>query len=81
MISATFTFHVNGDSYWELREKADAVVVEFLQDDNDELVEPSIEDFRSTFSINYDMVIDENTDMEIDSDYRAEVTARVKPRR
>jgi len=82
LISATFTFHVNGDSYWELREKADAVVVEFLQDDTEEeLVEASIEDFRSTFSIGYDMVIDENTDMEIDSDYRAEVTARVKPRR
>jgi len=49
---ATLTFHVTGDSYWELREKADAVIVEFLREDD-----------------------------EVDSDYVAEVTARVKPRR
>ena len=79
MSAATLVFNVTGDSYWELREKADAVLVEFLRDDDSD--ESDISDYKSFFSISYEMAIDENRDMEVDSDYVAEVTARVKPRR
>lgn len=83
MISATFTFYVNGDSYHELKANADAVVVELLKDEDDFENEDiqNMEDFEAVYSVDYELVIDENQDMEVDSDYQAEVTARIKPRR
>lgn len=81
MINVNFTFNVNGDSYRELQEKADSVIVEFLNESEESPEALEFADFRSNFSIDYDMTITENRDMEVDSDYSAEVTARVKPRR
>jgi len=79
--SATFTFNVTGDSYSELQEKADAIVVEFLRDEDSEQEHLDVNNLESFFSVDYDMTVDENQDMEVDSDYRAQVTSRIKPRR
>ena len=77
MVSALFTFHVSGDSYWELREKADSLIFDFLQEDS-ELGE---EELHTHFSISYELSVDENQDMSVDSAYTAMVTARIKTRR
>lgn len=81
MISSSFTFQVTGDSYWEIKEKADDVVVEFLSDEEDVEQNASIDDLKTMFSIDYEFTIYSNQEMEVDSDYRAEVAARIKPRR
>lgn len=81
MISSTFKFDVSGDSYWEIKEKSDAIVVEFLSDEEDIEENASIDDLRTIFSVDYEFSIEANQEMEVDSDYRAEVTARIKPRR
>lgn len=81
MISSTFKFDVSGDSYWEIKEKSDAIVVEFLSDEEDVEQGASIEDLTTMFSVDYEFSIETNQEMEVDSDYRAEVTARIKPRR
>lgn len=67
-----------GDSYWELREKADQIIFDFLREDNE--LEPD-EDFLVQYSITYEMSVDENNDMALESSYSAEVSARIKPRR
>lgn len=81
MISSTFKFDVSGDSYWEIKEKSDAIVVEFLSDEEDIEQDVSIENLTTMFSVDYEFSIETNQEMETDSDYRAEVTARIKPRR
>lgn len=81
MISSTFKFDVLGDSYWEIKEKSDAIVVEFLSDEEDIEQDVSIENLTTMFSVDYEFSIETNQEMETDSDYRAEVTARIKPRR
>lgn len=81
MISSTFKFDVLGDSYWEIKEKSDAIVVEFLSDEEDIEQDVSIENLTTIFSVDYEFSIETNQEMETDSDYRAEVTARIKPRR
>lgn len=78
MVSTLFTFHVAGDSYWELREKADQIIFDFLREDSE--LEPD-EDFLVQYSITYEMSVDENNDMALESSYSAEVSARIKPRR
>jgi hypothetical protein len=70
-----------GDSYWEIKEKSDAIVVEFLSDEEDIEQDVSIENLTTMFSVDYEFSIETNQEMETDSDYRAEVTARIKPRR
>ena len=67
-----------GDSYWELREKADQIIFDFLREDSE--LEPD-EDFLVQYSITYEMSVDENNDMALESSYSAEVSARIKPRR
>lgn len=81
MISSTFKFDVLGDSYWEIKEKSDAIVVEFLSGEEDIEQDVSIENLTTMFSVDYEFSIETNQEMETDSDYRAEVTARIKPRR
>jgi len=81
LISSTFKFDVSGDSYWEIKEKSDAIVVEFLSDEEDIEQDVSIENLTTMFSVDYEFSIETNQEMETDSDYRAEVTARIKPRR
>lgn len=77
MNSTLFTFHVSGDSYWELREKADSLIFDFLREDDDF----DEEDLHTVFSISYELTVDENQDMSVDSAYSATVAARIKTRR
>ena len=76
MTSTTFKFEVSGDSYEGLKNKADALIANFLRDED----EPDFEDeeFLVSYSVNYEMVVSENQDMSNDSNYTAEVTARIK---
>ena len=76
MISTTFKFEVSGDSHEELREKADALIINFLrQEDNLDFED---EDYLVNHSVNYEMIVTENQDMETNSNYTAEVIARMK---
>ena len=77
MVSALFTFHVSGDSYWEIREKADSAIFDFLREGHDF----DEEELSVHFSISYEMTVDENQDMSNDSSYTAAVSARIKTRR
>jgi hypothetical protein len=76
LISTTFKFEVFGDSHEELREKADALIVNFLRQEGG----PGFEDeeYLANHSVNYEMVVTENQDMFSDTNYTAEVTARMK---
>lgn len=76
MISTTFRFEVSGDSHEELREKADALIVNFLRQE-DELEFEDDEDLES-HNVNYEMIVTENQDMSSDTNYTAEVIARIK---
>lgn len=76
MISTTFKFEVSGDSHEKLRSKADALIVGFLRSNS----EPDFEDeeYLVSHNVNYEMVVTENQDMTNDSNYTAEVIARIK---
>jgi hypothetical protein len=76
LTSTTFKFEVSGDSYDELKIKADSLIANFLRDED----EPDFEDeeYLTSYSVNYEMVVSENQDMSNDSNYTAEVTARIK---
>ena len=76
MTSTTFKFEVSGDSYNGLKIKADSLIANFLRDED----EPDFEDeeYLTSYSVNYEMVVSENQDMSNDSNYTAEVTARIK---
>jgi hypothetical protein len=76
LISTTFKFEVSGDSHEELREKADKLIVNFLREESDAGFED--EEHLSNHSVNYEMVVTENQDMSNDSNYTAEVIARIK---
>ena len=76
MISTTFKFEVSGDSQEELREKADALIINFLRQENN--LDFEDEDYLINHSVNYEMIVTENQDMETNSNYTAEVIARMK---
>ena len=76
MISTTFKFEVSGDSQEELREKADALIINFLRQENN--LDSEDEDYLVNHSVNYEMIVTENQDMETNSNYTAEVIARMK---
>lgn len=76
MISTTFRFEVSGDSHEELREKADALIINFLRQDGNLGFED--EEYLTRHSVNYEMIVTENQDMASDSNYTAEVIARMK---
>ena len=76
MISTTFKFEVSGDSQEELREKADALIINFLRQENS--LDFEDEDYLVNHSVNYEMIVTENQDMETNSNYTAEVIARMK---
>jgi hypothetical protein len=76
LISTTFKFEVSGDFHEELREKADALISNFLrQEDSPEFED---EEYLAGHSVNYEMVVTENQDMSSDSNYTAEVIVRMK---
>lgn len=76
LISTTFKFEVSGDSHQELREKSDALIINFLRQEND--LEFEDEEYLVNHSVNYEMVVTENQDMASDSNYTAEVIVRIK---
>lgn len=76
MISTTFKFEVSGDSHEELREKADALIINFLRQEDE--LEFEDEEYLTNHSVNYEMVVTENQDMSSDTNYTAEVIARIK---
>jgi hypothetical protein len=76
LISTTFKFEVSGDSHEELREKADALIINFLRQENN--LDFEDEDYLVNHSVNYEMIVTENQDMETNSNYTAEVIARMK---
>jgi hypothetical protein len=76
LISTTFKFEVSGDSQEELREKADALIINFLRQENN--LDFEDEDYLVNHSVNYEMIVTENQDMETNSNYTAEVIARMK---
>jgi hypothetical protein len=76
LISTTFKFEVSGDSQEELREKADALIINFLRQENN--LDSEDEDYLVNHSVNYEMIVTENQDMETNSNYTAEVIARMK---
>jgi hypothetical protein len=76
LISTTFKFEVSGDSQEELREKADALIINFLRQENN--LDFEDEDYLINHSVNYEMIVTENQDMETNSNYTAEVIARMK---
>jgi hypothetical protein len=76
LISTTFKFEVFGDSHEELREKAEALIANFLRTEDEPDFEP--EEYLVSYSVNYEMMVSENQDMSSDSSYTAEVIARMK---
>jgi hypothetical protein len=76
LISTTFKFEVSGDSHEELCEKANALIINFLRQEDDSDFED--EDYLTGHSVNYEMVVTENQDMSSDTDYTAEVIVRIK---
>jgi hypothetical protein len=76
LISTTFKFEVFGDSHEELRSKAEALIANFLRNEDEPDFEP--EEYLVSHSVNYEMVVSENQDMLSDSNYTAEVIARMK---
>lgn len=76
LISTTFRFEVFGDSHEELRERAEALIANFLRTEDEPDFEP--EEYLVSHSVNYEMVVTENQDMSSDNNYTAEVIARMK---
>jgi len=50
LISTTFKFEVSGDSHEELREKADALIINFLRQEGDPEFED--EEYLASHSVN-----------------------------
>lgn len=81
--TTTLKFVVYGDSYAELRQKADAAIYKFLEvsdeDDEDDFeLEDMLEEQPPLPKIDYELVVSESTDISSDNHYSAEVIARIK---
>ncbi len=79
MKSITLNLNVQGDSYEELREKADIAISKFLGTDDEEddfFDEDSIPESFKTF--NYELVVTQNNDLSAEYQYSAQVIAKVK---
>lgn len=81
--TTTLKFVVHGDSYEELKTKADIAISNFLGVDNDEdeefyLDEEDYEPERPKQKIDYELLVTESDDISSDHQYTAEVIARVK---
>lgn len=81
--TTTLKFVVYGDSYTELRQKADAAIYKFLEvldeeDEDDFDLEDMGEQQTPLPKIDYELVVSESTDISSDNHYSAEVIARIK---
>jgi hypothetical protein len=70
LISTLLTFEVSGDSHQELLDRANAHIADYLGLSSPEELEE--------FTISYDLVVGQNVDMTDESDYFAQVSARIK---
>ena len=68
MISSTLRVFVDGDSYDEIIEKAEKEISDFMEIDVEEISK----------KVNYELLISKTEDMSSDTEYQAEVIARIK---
>ena len=78
MRTTTLKFVVNGDSYEELSQAADAAISKFLGVYNNEEDDEDFEPEPSNHSINYELIVSENSEITSEYEYTAEVIARIK---
>ena len=84
--TTTIKFVVHGDSYEELKTKADIAISKFLgvsdnNDDEGEELDLDEEDYEPEHlnqKIDYELLVTENEDISSDHQYTAEVIAKVK---
>jgi hypothetical protein len=79
MKSITLNLTVQGDSYEELREKADIAIAKFLgtNDEVDDFF--SEEDPAENFQqVNYELIVSQKEDITSEYEYSAQVIAKVK---
>ena len=79
MKSITLNLSVQGDSYEELREKADIAIAKFLgtNDEPDDFADE--EDTSENFqAVNYELIVTQKEDITSDYEYSALVIAKVK---
>lgn len=79
MKSITLNLTVQGDSYEELREKADIAIAKFLgtNDEYDDFADE--EDTPENFqAINYELIVTQKEDITSEYEYSAQVIAKVK---
>lgn len=82
-ITTTLRFKVEGDSYQELLDAAEASIRKFVSSDEEEdeeyeLDEEPYESVSSIPRVSYELVVEENCDMSSEHQYSAEVIARLK---
>lgn len=82
MRTTTLKFVVHGDNYDELRDAADLAISKFLgssseieEDDDETEYEDEV---APVHTVNYELVVSENTDLNSEYEYTAEVIARIK---
>lgn len=79
--TTTLKFVVHGDSYEELKTRADIAISKFLElEDGDEDFEldDEYEEERPKQKIDYELLVTESEDISSDHQYTAEVIARIK---
>lgn len=78
MRTTTLKFVVCGDSYEELSQAADAAISKFLGVYNDDEDDEDFEPEPPSHSINYELIVSENSEITSEYEYTAEVIARIK---
>jgi hypothetical protein len=78
MRSLTLNFHVQGDSYNDLQEKADTVIAKFLglEEDEDDFFPDETSSMLQ--QVNYELVVTQNPEIASEFEYTAQVIAKVK---
>jgi hypothetical protein len=78
MRTTTLKFHVYGDNYEELGSAADAAISKFLRSTEDDFEFDEDYEESSRHTVNYELVVSENTELTSEYQYTAEVIARIK---
>ena len=80
--TTTLKFVVQGDSYEELKDRADIAISKFLEvgeeDEEFDLDEEEYEPERPSQKIDYELLVTESDDISSNHQYTAEVIARIK---
>lgn len=79
MKSITLNFTVQGDSYEELREKADIAIARFLgtNDEGDDFFDED-EPQENFQQVNYELIVTQKENITSEYEYSAQVIAKVK---